>query len=115
MGDPSTELGAPGTSRRRGPLLCRHQADTSPSRRSADTLDPSPARELPPSFVLVAPYSTSVSVLLPLMNEYGLFERGVHHVQLAYASYAALLAAFEVTSLLGGGTRGEGNQGNAPS
>ena len=42
------------------------------------------------------------------MNEYGvvtheggLYEERVHHVQLAYAPYAALLAAFGVTSLLG--------------
>ena len=47
------------------------------------------------------------------MNEYGFFtheassyEEGVHHIQLAYASYAALLALFEITSLLGVGTRG---------
>jgi hypothetical protein len=58
--------------------------------------------------MLVAPHSTSVSVLLPLMNEYGvgshadgLSEEGVHHVQLSYAPYAALLAAFEETSLRG--------------
>ena len=97
----------------RGALLCHHQADTSSQRRSAHTLDSPSARELPPSFALAAPYSTSVSVLLPLMNEYGVCphedgwsEEGVHHAQLAYASYAALLAAFEVTSLLGRKTIG---------
>jgi predicted Na+-dependent transporter len=44
------------------------------------------------------------------MNEYGFstYEDGsyqdrVHHVQLVYASYAALLALFEITSLLGVG------------
>ena len=41
--------------------------------------------------------------------------RGVHHVQLAYAPYSVFLATFEITSLLGGGTRGEGNQRHAPS
>ncbi len=30
-----------------------------------------------------------------------MYEEGVHHEQLAYAPYAALLAAFQVTSLLG--------------
>jgi hypothetical protein len=42
------------------------------------------------------------------MNEYGFFtheagsyQERVHHIQLAYASYAALLALFEITSLLG--------------
>jgi hypothetical protein len=42
------------------------------------------------------------------MNEYGFFtheavsyQERVHHVQLAYASYAALLALFEIASLLG--------------
>jgi hypothetical protein len=42
------------------------------------------------------------------MNEYGFFtheagsyQERVHHIQLAYASYAALLAFFEITSLLG--------------
>ena len=47
-----------------------------------------------------------------LMIEYGFFtyeddpyEKRVHHIQLAYAPYAALLAASEVTSILGvGGT-----------
>jgi len=46
------------------------------------------------------------------MNEYGYFthedgsyQERVHHIQLAYASYAALLALFEITSLLGAGMR----------
>ena len=49
------------------------------------------------------------------MNEYdfftcevGSYEEGVHHIQLAYAAYAGLLASFEITSLLGAG-RGEGS------
>jgi hypothetical protein len=42
-------------------------------------------------------------VLCP--HEDGWSEQGVHHVQLAYAPYAALLAAFAVTSLLGVGMR----------
>ena len=48
------------------------------------------------------------------MNEYGYFthedgsyQERVRHIQLAYASYAALLALFEITSLLGAGARGE--------
>ena len=41
-------------------------------------------------------------------HEDGCFEERVQHEQLAYASYAALLAALEVPSLLGVGTRGEG-------
>jgi hypothetical protein len=47
-------------------------------------------------------------MLLPLRNEYcfvrpedGWSGKGVCHVQLAYALYAVLLAAFEITSLLG--------------
>ena len=55
----------------------------------------------------------SIFMLLPLINEYGICPRedswcegGVQYAQLAYASYAALLAAFEVTSLLGVGARG---------
>jgi hypothetical protein len=50
---------------------------------------------------LFSPYSL-------VMNEYGFFtheagsyQERVHHIQLAYASYAALLALFEITSLLG--------------
>lgn len=39
----------------------------------------------------------------------------MRHVQLAYASYAALLALFEITSLLGVGMRGEGDQEDRPS
>ena len=64
----------------------------------------------------------SISVLLPFINEYGVCppddswcEGGVQHAQLAYAPYAALLASFEVTSLLAGETWGEGSQGNVPS
>ena len=56
------------------------------------------------------------------MNEYGFFthqagsyQERVHHIQLAYASYAALLALFESTSLLGIGTSGEGDQEKMPS
>jgi hypothetical protein len=52
------------------------------------------------------------------MNEYDVFthedgshEEGVLYIQLAYAPYAALLAALIVTSLLGVGTRGEEKQG----
>jgi len=55
------------------------------------------------------------------MKEYGVSPaedgwcmEGVQHVQLGYTLYAALLAAFEETSLRGGGTRGEGKQENAP-
>ena len=47
------------------------------------------------------------------MNEYGLFshedgsyQERVRHIQLAYASYAAVLALFEITSLLGARMRG---------
>lgn len=54
------------------------------------------------------------------MNEYVLFTHedgsyveGVHHIQLAYASYEALLALFKITRLLGVGTRGRRqDQGN---
>lgn len=42
-------------------------------------------------------------------------KRGIHDVQLAYAPYAVLLAAFDVTSLLGIGVMGGKNQGDAPS
>ena len=34
-------------------------------------------------------------------HEYGLYEERVRHIQLAYASYAALLAVLEGASLLG--------------
>src|SRR5882762_667415 len=66
MGDPSTGMGAPGPSRCRSALLCRHQAYTSPQRRSADTLNPPSTRECVAdlrTFLLTAPELTCLALV----------------------------------------------------
>jgi hypothetical protein len=101
MGSPSTGMGAPGSSRCGSALLCRHQADTSTQRLSADTLDPASARELPPPSRSLRLTPHLFSYLLPFINEYDICPRedswgegGVQHAKLAYAPYAVLFVVF---------------------
>ena len=110
LGSPSTGLAAPSASSCRSGLLCRHQADTSSSRRSPRSLDPSSARELPNRLRssrltphLFPSYSLLINECGFFAHEDGWYEESAQHVQLAYAPYAASLATIQATSLLGVG------------
>jgi hypothetical protein len=67
---------------------------------------PQRSRSLRLTPLLFSPYSLVMTEYGFVTYEDGLYQERVHHIQLAYASYAALLALFEITSLLGVGMRG---------